>query len=395
MKLLELDNPREAIAIGCRLLKLFGLGRDERFKLVYWLQCVAYLAFSIVPRFLVEIEDMVALMRLIAELVFVVYLCLQIMALYCRRRQLYRLVDMLQQCIDIPYSEQIESFLIRSNVKINQSSAAYARFFMCVYVLYCTMSPLASGFVYIRNQRNATGVQEEFIITSEMKHVFPFPQWMVILYDLDIRYNPLHYSIYAGLIFVLSAISSLSLCTKDVIDIAAIKTVTLVFGIVTMQIRDLHEQITQERLNRVIKSHRNALSCATQLEQALNLSVLFQFASCSANWCLMLFYILLMGLDSRVLSVVLLLVIVSIETYTYCMLGSQLTAQGEDLLMALQQLSWYDQPVPIQRQILLMIQRSQTPLILRAGKLFSANVVQFGDIVQKSYSFFLVLKNVF
>lgn len=63
--------------------------------------------------------------------------------------------------------------------------------------------------------------------------------------------------------------------------------------------------------------------------------------------------------------------------------------------MALQQLSWYDQPVPIQRQILLMIRRSQTPLILRAGKLFSANVVQFGDIVQKSYSFFLVLKNVF
>uniref|UniRef100_A0A6E8VXS4 Odorant receptor n=1 Tax=Anopheles coluzzii TaxID=1518534 RepID=A0A6E8VXS4_ANOCL len=376
MKLLELDNPREAIAIGCRLLKLFGLGRDERFKLVYWLQCVAYLAFSIVPRLLVEIEDMVALMRLIAELVFVVYLCLQIMALYCRRRQLYRLVDMLQQCIDIPYSEQIESFLIRSNVKINQSSAAYARFFMCVYVLYCTMSPLASGFVYIRNQRNATGVQED-------------------LYDLDIRYNPLHYSIYAGLIFVLSAISSLSLCTKDVIDIAAIKTVTLVFGIVTMQIRDLHEQITQERLNRVIKSHRNALSCATQLEQALNLSVLFQFASCSAIWCLMLFYILLMGLDSRVLSVVLLLVIVSIETYAYCMLGSQLTTQGEDLLMALQQLSWYDQPVPIQRQILLMIRRSQTPLILRAGKLFSANVVQFGDIVQKSYSFFLVLKNVF
>uniref|UniRef100_A0ABK8FS74 Odorant receptor n=2 Tax=Anopheles gambiae TaxID=7165 RepID=A0ABK8FS74_ANOGA len=384
MKLLELDNPREAIAIGCRLLKLFGLGRDERFKLVYWLQCVAYLAFSIVPRLLVEIEDMVALMRLIAELVFVVYLCLQIMALYCRRRQLYRLVDMLQQCIDIPYSEQIESFLIRSNVKINQSSAAYARFFMCVYVLYCTMSPLASGFVYIRNQRNATGVQEEFIITTEMN-----------LYDLDIRYNPLHYSIYAGLIFVLSAISSLSLCTKDVIDIAAIKTVTLVFGIVTMQIRDLHEQITQERLNRVIKSHSNALSCATQLEQALNLSVLFQFASCSAIWCLMLFYILLMGLDSRVLSVVLLLVIVSIETYAYCMLGSQLTTQGEDLLMALQQLSWYDQPVPIQRQILLMIRRSQTPLILRAGKLFSANVVQFGDIVQKSYSFFLVLKNVF
>uniref|UniRef100_A0A182XUM3 Uncharacterized protein n=1 Tax=Anopheles quadriannulatus TaxID=34691 RepID=A0A182XUM3_ANOQN len=376
MKLLVLDNPREAIAIGCRLLKLFGLGRDERFKLVYWLQCVAYLVFSIVPRLLVEIDDTVALMRLIAELVFVVYLCLQIMALYCRRRQLYRLVDMLQQCIDIPYSEQIESFLIRSNVKINQSSAAYARFFMCVYVLYCTMSPLASGFVYIRNQRNATGVQED-------------------LYDLDIRYNPLHYSIYAGLIFVLSAISSLSLCTKDVIDIAAIKTVTLVFGIVTMQIRDLHEQITQERLNHVIKSHRNALSCATQLQQALNLSVLFQFASCSAIWCLMLFYILLMGLDSRVLSVVLLLVIVSIETYTYCILGSQLTAQGEDLLMALQQLSWYDQPVPIQLQILLMIRRSQTPLILRAGKLFSANVVQFGDIVQKSYSFFLVLKNVF
>uniref|UniRef100_A0A182S5A0 Uncharacterized protein n=1 Tax=Anopheles funestus TaxID=62324 RepID=A0A182S5A0_ANOFN len=384
MKFLQIDNPSEILPIGCRLLHLFGLGRDNRFKLVYWIQCLIYLVFSIIPRILLQIDDVVMLLRLSSEIVFIIYLCLQIGALYFRRAHLYQLVDMLEQCTQQPYSEEIQTFFIRSNVKINKSSIAYVRFFLVIYILYCTMSPIASCMVYVRNMRNETGEQEEFIISSEMN-----------LYYLDIRYNPLHYAIYAGIMFVLSGISSLSLCTKDVVDIAAIKSATLMFQITARQIRELHGQFTQKQLNRVIKSHRDTLLCKNKLQAALNLSLLFQLASCSGIWCLMVFYILLMGLDSRILNLILLLLIVSIETYAYCALGTQLTESGEDVLMAIQQLSWNDQSVTIQRQILFMIRRSQVPIAMTAANLFYANVLQFSQIVQKSYSFFLVLKNVF
>ncbi|XP_053667191.1 odorant receptor 49b-like [Anopheles marshallii] len=178
-------------------------------------------------------------------------------------------------------------------------------------------------------------------------------------------------------------------------DVSVIRTTCLMFEVTAKQIHELKEHISQAQLSTVIESHRNTLLCAQCLQDTLNLSLLVQLTFCSAIWCLMLFYILLMGFDSRILNVLILLLIVTVETYMYCTLGTQLTDKGNEVLMALQQLAWYNQSIAIQKQILFMISRSQKPIILTAGKLFCANVLQFSEMVQKSYSFYLVLKNVF
>uniref|UniRef100_A0A182KBW4 Odorant receptor n=1 Tax=Anopheles christyi TaxID=43041 RepID=A0A182KBW4_9DIPT len=384
MKLLQIDNPRAVVPVGCRLLKLFGLGRDEKLKLLYWVQCVFYLVFSIITRVLVKIDDTVMLLRLGAELAFVSYLYSHTLGLYFRRVSLYRLVDLLQQCTNKRYSETIDQFLLASNAKINKFSITCCKYFLLMYVLYCAMPAIASTAVYIRNRRNQTEQPEEFIISSEMN-----------FYYLDIRYSLLHYSFYTIIICLLSLTSSSSLCIKDIMDVAVIKATSLMFQVTAMQIRELRDQITQAELNNVIRSHRDTLLCAQWLQDALNMSLLIQLTFCSLIWCLMMFYILMMGFDSRILNVVILLLIVTVETYTYCKLGTQLTDKGEEVLVALQQLAWYNQPVPIQKQILFMIRRSQKPIVLSAGNLFYANVRQFSEMVQKSYSFYLVLKNVF
>nr|XP_040239470.2 uncharacterized protein LOC120959846 [Anopheles coluzzii] len=384
MKLFQIDDPREVVPIGCRLLKLFGLGRDEKLKLLYWVQCVFYLVFSIIPRVLVQIDDTIMLLRLGSELAFVSYLYSQILGLYFRRSYLYRLVDLLQTCINKQYSESIDQFVIKSNAKINKLSVTCCKYFTIAYVLYCAMPPIASTVVYVRNQRNKTAEPEEFIISSEMN-----------LYYLNIRFNLLHFSFYTIVICLLTITSAGSLCIKDIMDVAVIKTTCLLFQTTAMQIRELKDNISQAQLSVVIKSHRDTLLCAQYLQEALNLSLLFQLTFCSLIWCLMMFYILLMGFDSRILNVLILLLIVTVETYTYCTLGTQLTDKGEEILMALQQLAWYDQSISIQKQLLFMIRRSQKPIILSAGKIFYANVLQFSEMVQKSYSFYLVLKNVF
>ncbi|XP_035909013.1 uncharacterized protein LOC118510805 [Anopheles stephensi] len=171
MKFLRLDDAREIIPIGCRLLRLFGLGNNERFKLVYWIQIAIYLVFSLIPRFLLQLDDTVMVLRFSSEIMFISYLCFQMVALYFRRAHLYQLVDMLKQCAGQPCSEDIQAFFIRSNVKINKSSVSYVRFFLILYILYCTMAPIASIGVYMRNARNETSEKEEFIISSEMKFV--------------------------------------------------------------------------------------------------------------------------------------------------------------------------------------------------------------------------------
>uniref|UniRef100_A0A182NEX6 Uncharacterized protein n=1 Tax=Anopheles dirus TaxID=7168 RepID=A0A182NEX6_9DIPT len=369
MKFFLIDNPREVIPIGCRLLKLFGLDRGEKLKPVYWTHCVLYVLFSVIPRGLLEINDTVMLLRLGSELAFVCCLFFQKLALYFRRRHLYRLVDMLQMCMDKPYSDEIDTFIVRSNAKINKSSVTCCKYFLLAFISYCLVPPIASFAVYVRNARNDTGIQEEYIISTEMN-----------MYYLDIRYNLLHYSIFTGTIWVLTVTSCLTLCTKDVVDMSVMKATTLMFQVTAMQIRELRGRISQAQLATVIDSHRDTLLCAQHLQHALNLSLLVQLTFCSAIWCLMLLYVLLMGFDSRILNILILLIIVTIETYAYCKLGTQLTDKGEDVLMALQQLAWYDQSVAIQKQIIFMIRRSQKPIVLTAGKLFYANVLQFSEM---------------
>ncbi|XP_049548416.1 odorant receptor 43a-like [Anopheles darlingi] len=68
---------------------------------------------------------------------------------------------------------------------------------------------------------------------------------------------------------------------------------------------------------------------------------------------------------------------------------------GNEILLALQELPWYEQPVKIQKQILLMIRRSQVPTVLSAGKLVSVNIALFSSMIQKTYSLYLVMKDIF
>uniref|UniRef100_A0A182P2S3 Uncharacterized protein n=1 Tax=Anopheles epiroticus TaxID=199890 RepID=A0A182P2S3_9DIPT len=382
MQFLHIDDPSEVIPIGLRLLNLFGLPRNESFKRIFWFQWVFFFVFGIIPRFLVKIDEPIAVVRVGAEIVYTMYLIVQMVALYARRQNLYQLVDMLQECLSKSYSDNVHAFIVSANGKITKSTITYSKCFMGVCISYIGMPTIATSAVIVRNMRNYTGEPEDF-------------------FDLDIRFNLLHYSLYLGAVSVLGAIGSLILCTKDVVDFSLIRTTSMLFQVTAMQIRELPPWASQTELKLVIKSHRSTLQCATKLQQALNYALLIQLTFCTAIWCLLLFYILLLasliseGFTSKVLNVSLLLLILTYETYSYCKLGTQFTTMADEVLGELQQLAWYDQSVAMQKQINFMIQRSQKCIVLTAGKLFPVNIAQFSEIVKKSYSFYLVLKDIF
>ncbi|XP_035778677.1 uncharacterized protein LOC118459436 [Anopheles albimanus] len=385
MKFLQISDPSDTLPISYRLMQLFGLGRSESFKWLFWFQCIAFFLFSIVTRLIMKAEDTVTIVRLGSERVFTMSLFAQILGLYVRRSRLYELMDSLRECTAKPYSDEILTFFLRTNRAINNFSVVYCKYFIAVYFLYETMPSVATCFIYFNNKRNQNETPEEYVIPTEMKY----------FYNLDIRHNLLHYSIYFVVVSMLAVTSALSLCTKGVVDFAAIKYTAMIFQMTAMQIRQLPRQISQPQLFSIIESHQATLRCSKKLHQALSLSLLFQLAFCSAMGCLMLFYILLMGFDSRILNLALLLFIVILETYAYCTLGTQLTEKSGEVLQALQSLAWYEQPVSIQKQLLVMIRRSQMPTVLTAGKLIPVNIAQFSAMVQKSYSFYLVLKDMF
>uniref|UniRef100_A0A182XUM2 Uncharacterized protein n=1 Tax=Anopheles quadriannulatus TaxID=34691 RepID=A0A182XUM2_ANOQN len=376
MKFFQIDDTREMLPIGCRLLKLCGLPRSDRVNRRFWLLCVFFFVFGQIPRFLIKIDEPIALVRVGAEIVYSTYIFLQLIALYARRSDLYRLIDTLRECVENPYPYDVRAFILRTRDTINKSSVMYSKCFLAVCISYIVMPFMATSAVMVRNRRNQTGEREDF-------------------YYLDIRFNLLHYSLYFGAVSGLSVTGSLALCTKDVLDFSLIRTASMLFQATGQQIRNLPPGASQAKLEAIIHSHRATLKCAAQLQHALNPALLIQITFCTAIWCLMLFYILLLGFTSKVLNVSLLLLVLTYETYSYCHLGTQFTSNAEEVLDALQQLAWYDQSIPIQKQIYFMIHRSQTRIELTAGKLFPVNIAQFSEIVKKSYSFYLVLKDIF
>uniref|UniRef100_A0A182S599 Uncharacterized protein n=1 Tax=Anopheles funestus TaxID=62324 RepID=A0A182S599_ANOFN len=384
MKFLEIDDPRDVLPIGCKMLKLFGLPRDASFKYWFWLQYAVYIVFGLITRLLMDIDEPIALVRVGSEIVFTIYLLTAMIALYSPRNDIYQLVDMLQECVNKSYTENIHSFLIRTNTKINNSSVKYCKLFLYESMAYFGLPLIATGVVCVKNMWNSTGEQEEYVLPTELN-----------FYYLEIRYNLLNYSIYFLVVTALNLIGALILCTKDVIHFSLIRTVSMLFKVTAMQIRELPPAASQADINVVIRSHRNTLQCATKLQQVMNMALMIQLTSCIVIWCLMLFYVLLMGISSKVLNISLLLFLMTFETYMYCQLGTEFTDAADQVFNALQQLTWYDQSVPIQKQIYFLIQHSQRSIVLKAGKLLPVNIAQFSEIVKKSYSFYLVLKDVF
>ncbi|XP_058124299.1 odorant receptor 7a-like [Anopheles ziemanni] len=178
-------------------------------------------------------------------------------------------------------------------------------------------------------------------------------------------------------------------------DFSFIRYTSMMFTLTAMQIRELHGTIKQSQLNAVIRTHQETLKCFDYLQKALNLAVLFQFAFCSVIWCLMLLYILMMGFDAKIINVSILLMLLTCGTYAYCQLATELTETSLEVLRALEELSWYEQSLPVQKGILFMIQSAQRPIVLTAAKLIPINIAQFSEIVKKSYSVYVVLKDIF
>uniref|UniRef100_A0A182TRE4 Uncharacterized protein n=1 Tax=Anopheles melas TaxID=34690 RepID=A0A182TRE4_9DIPT len=238
-----------------------------------------------IPRFLIKIDEPIALVRVGAEIVYSTYIFLQLIALYARRSDLYRLIDTLRECVENPYPDDVRAFILSTRDTINKSSVMYSKCFFAVCISYIIMPFMATSAVVVRNRRNQTGEREEYVMPTEMN-----------FYYLDIRFSLLHYSLYFGAVSGLSVIGSLVLCTKDVLDFSLIRTASMLFQATAQQIRNLPPGASQAKLEAIIHSHRSTLKCAAQLQNALNSALLIQITFCTAIWCLMLFYILLLVL---------------------------------------------------------------------------------------------------
>ncbi|XP_058819064.1 odorant receptor 85b-like isoform X2 [Topomyia yanbarensis] len=181
-----------------------------------------------------------------------------------------------------------------------------------------------------------------------------------------------------------------------------IKYVSLMFELVARRIRLLDQlpcgatrKHRERELDVVIQQHYLALRCAELLEELISPILLAQFLGCVLVWCLLILYIT-MNIDNMgAINTLILCEVLAFEMLAFSFLGSELTHVSYGISDEIYSFRWYDAPISVQKKAMLISARSQKIVGVTAFKFYFVSIEQFGKAVQTTYSFYLVMKNLF
>ncbi|XP_035908990.1 odorant receptor 67a-like [Anopheles stephensi] len=137
------------------------------------------------------------------------------------------------------------------------------------------------------------------------------------------------------------------------------------------------------------------MRCAELLELVLQPLLLMQLVLCILIWCTMMLYFSVSGINVKFINMFLLFLFVSIETFGYCYLGTQLSQESINVGKALYDADWIDYDAVMRKKVAFMIMRAQCRVGLTAAKFCFVDMEQFVAMLNMSYSIFVVLKDVF
>ncbi|XP_053667120.1 odorant receptor 33b-like [Anopheles marshallii] len=339
-----------------RLLQVIGVWDDHQYRYKYILVFVAYCFGIVIPKVCFGFPTLEASIRGYAELILETNVFAGMLMFYLRY-------------------EYFEQFVVELRSFV---SKAY-----CIAPLWSNYS----GYMTAMADGN-NGTTFEFSLYLEQD-----------FYWLNTRTSVLGYSICTVFMFPLMYLCAYTGTVKTVTVFNTIKYCQSVLRIVVMKLEymktfpDVRHQ--SDALSEVRELHQRALRCAELLELVLQPLLLMQFVLCILIWGTMMLYFSVSGINVKFINMFLLFLFVSIETFGYCYLGTQLSQESINVGQALYDCNWSDFDRERKKNIAFMILRTQCQVGLTAAKFRLVNMEQFGAMLNMSYSFFVVLKDVF
>uniref|UniRef100_A0A182VUR3 Uncharacterized protein n=1 Tax=Anopheles minimus TaxID=112268 RepID=A0A182VUR3_9DIPT len=204
----------------------------------------------------------------------------------------------------------------------------------------------------------------------------------LVLFEFSIRTSLLGYCVSTVFMFPLMYLCAYTGTVKVVAVFNTIKYCQSVLRIVVMKL-DYLKKLPSSRsradaLSDVWQLHQRALRCVELLEIILQPLLLMQFCT---------------GFNVKFINMFLLFLFVTIDTFGYCYLGTQLSQEirSINVAQALYDCDWCDGAT--KRCLVFMILRTQCRVGLTAAKFRLVDMEQFGAMLNMSYSFFVVLKD--
>ncbi|XP_053692345.1 uncharacterized protein LOC128740804 [Sabethes cyaneus] len=365
MTFFDLEEQSAAMPYLLRLLTIVGL-RGSYTQQVRFVALVLWAIVTlIIPKMIFGYRGQIDLMiRGLSELVFQIHQTARIVMIYWEIEHLEAIVRIVQKMfknvramtLDVEMNDMVDSANLLQTVAV----------------------------FFLNRNHNATE-KIDFLTTMELE-----------FYGLNIRENIVHYAIFEFCVGIVHYWTAAAFALGGIVVYCPIVYITLIFRIVTMRLKKLSRLSSvalQNELFNIIDLHLEGLKCVEHLERIVTIPMISQLLAFVLILSSMVLYIR-NNLDMNAISLLVLLIVVTAETYAICVLTTNLSLESFAVAAAIyNSTDWYKLPVDSQKALSLMLLRAQKREGVTAAKFCFMDIERFGKVAQTSYSIYIVMKD--
>ncbi|XP_044739974.1 odorant receptor 4-like [Chrysoperla carnea] len=157
----------------------------------------------------------------------------------------------------------------------------------------------------------------------------------------------------------------------------------------------IFKKTLNNKLSECIDHHQLIIDLTDEMEAEFNILILFQFFGSLLLVCLCMFQMSINPLNSPAYpSVPLYLTWVLYQLFIYCYFGQEISTESELIAEAAYNCEWIGTEHKVQTSLMLLINRSQRPLYLTAGKFSKLSLETYASIIRGGGSYYAVLSRV-
>ncbi|KAJ3663402.1 hypothetical protein Zmor_007668 [Zophobas morio] len=154
------------------------------------------------------------------------------------------------------------------------------------------------------------------------------------------------------------------------------------------------EQFNQ-RLIKCIRYHATIMRFAKKSNSIIEMVILGQFGTSTMVLALTMFQLsLIQAVNKEALVGLLYIVGIMMQLFLYCWFGTEIEFKSSKIPSATYMSRWYDQPLYVKKNILILSKRCQRPMEITAINLFALSLRTFVNIIRTAWSYFAVLYKV-
>ncbi|XP_053691194.1 putative odorant receptor 92a [Sabethes cyaneus] len=377
----------EVLRAGLNYMRLIGLWGDKP-RPVY--RYFLFLAFEIAVMFLPKLafgpgeEGFDSFACYLAELIFVGEIAVSIGLFNCRASSFEKLVTILMEVVERLDKKPTADGLRESVRDTEKFGRKYALYVWGVLATYFTIPLVTSVAAFLLKSDDERG---EFARIMMMK-----------FYWFDIRHNIVHYGLYWFLLYAACVCSAYQSVIKVTVIYTIIQYGAILFEFISVKIKHLDDfaegNERRQELREIVQIHQMMLEYAVYLEKSVSFFLFNLISWCILMMCLMMYYVST-SFGPNALSVLVLIIYLLGEMGFFCFSGNKLSEKAAEVGNAMYDYAWYSEPVDMQKDMLLIIARSQRLTGITAAKFYIVDRERYGIVMQASYSYYLMLKSTF